>query len=272
MPRVKLDDEDFDIDELEEAEYDPDKQYTPYQGAIPPKDTLLGGRVKNMWYTWTQNGDPMFKVIFEVEQPGEYDGLGVWDNVTMNSKSKWRWKPFIDALGIKLIDIKNRMDLEEEENEKLGRKVNRIGKFVPGEDSEMAMILSGRDTRDAKNPKATVAKWMEYDEDAFDEDIEDDEEDDEEEYDEDEEELEDEEDEEEEPPARPTRKAASGKATAKPAVKKSASASASATRTPARTSRGTSARKPRAATPAAKTPTKAAGKRRRPADEDEPPF
>jgi hypothetical protein len=191
-----MSDDEFDVDALEEAEYE-EGDYTPYTGPIPPKGTILTGTVKKAWWSETQYGDRMMKVIFEAdEDSGEYEGLGVWDNITFNTKGKWRWAPFLAAAGFTLLDIKKKAIISDDDDS-LGAPIEKIGRWVPGEGSAAIRIITDRERRDGEW-QAKVAKWLPYE--------------DPDEYVEDEEEVE---EEEPAPPVRTARKAAAPRKAAK---------------------------------------------------------
>jgi chemotaxis protein histidine kinase CheA len=246
LPKFRVPDEDMDIKELEEAEFDEEGQFKPYTGKQPPKGTILRGIIKKAWMTETNAGKLMLKVIFEAtEESGEYEGLGIWDNIAFQPNTKFRWKPFLDATGLTLRGIKTQMYLEDDDDN-IGSPIIRIGKdWVVGEDSTAVMVVTRRTRRDGEW-ESEVDSWLEYEapegddeddeeeeeeeleEELDDEEEEDDEEDEDEDEDEDEEvedeaEEEEEEDEEEEetaPPVKPAKRAVTRPVAAKAATPK----------------------------------------------------
>jgi len=269
MPSLKLDDEDFDVEGLEKAEYNEDDQRVPYQGPQPKKGTVLTGFLSKIWFIYNRKNDPMLKIIFEADEDSGFGGLEIWDNLTLNKASKFRWQPFLNATGLTLLDIKNRMKYEGEENAKLGWPVVKIARLKVGE-SAVINILTDRSKDNEGEWRNDIAKYMPYkpldlDEDDEDEDdeeyeVEDDEEDEDEEVEEDEEDEEDEEEEEPEPaPRRKTAARSRGTRTAaRPVARSSATRSGKPTR-----AAGSGRPKPSA--------KPAAGKKRR-AHPDDPPF
>lgn len=266
LPRFKVPDEQMDIDELENAEFDEESQFKPYTGEQPPKGTILRGLIKKAWLTESGAGASMLKVIFEAsEESGKYEGLGVWDNIAFQTNTKFRWFPFLQATGLTLLAIKNRIIFVSDDDDNIGSPIKKIGKdWVVGEDSTAVMIVTKRERRDGEWVTG-VDSWLEYeplddDEDEEDEDDDDYEEDDEEEEDseededegeedlgdgeeDEEEDLEDYVDEEEEeepaPPVKPakrpgTRSAAGKPATPKPTAAKPVRASSAPVKTTAR--------------------------------------
>jgi hypothetical protein len=284
MPRLKADDVAFDIDELEEAEYS--DEFEDYTGPIPPKGTVLIACIKKMWWTDTQKGDDMIKILAEADgNEGDlekYNGLPLWENAVLIPSAKFRWKPFIDNFGITLRDIKTKTVVAKEDD-RMGAPIDKIGTFEPGSDDAWCRVLTAR-TKDPNDEwRAEVKKWLPYEDpesqapdDEPDDDEEEEEEGDDEELEEEEVEDDEEPDDEPEPPVVPARRrAAPAKASgaAKPAAARTASRAANpAAATPAR-SAATRARTARSAP--AKAATSAASKRGRraaAAPADEPPF
>ena len=289
MPKLKMDDDEFDVDELEGAEYEEQKRYS---GPQPPKGTILTGFIKKAWWTFTNdNSSRLMKVIFEADGDTDYEGLGVWDNITFNAKSKWRWAPFLDAHGLTVSDVKNKMYVppEDEDDDNLGTPIIKIGKWVVGEDSTACRIITTRRRDQNGDWQTNVDTWLEYEEpeDEDDDDLEDEqppptrrvksavsskpgaakarrtrpepepEEDAEDEPEEDEEELEDDEDQEEEasPETPAKRRAPAGKPTAT-----------------ARSARPVAATPGRRTAKSGRVAGKPVGKRRASAADDDPPF
>lgn len=175
MPRLRMEDDELDIDELEEAEYNEDDQFQPYTGPTPPNNTILPGRIKKMWWTFTQNDDRLLKVLWEADEfAGKYKGLPVWDNVTFNAASKWRWKPLLDAYGLTLLDVKKKLYVvsnnPDDDHPTLGAELQKIGHLVPGEESadSRIIVVSKRDNQG--NMRLNVVKYLPYEEDEEDDD------------------------------------------------------------------------------------------------------
>jgi len=155
----------FDLDELEDAEVT-EGEFSRYKGDIPPAGTTLIGLVTKMWLTETSNEDEMLKVIFQAQENEgdleEYNGYEVWDNLALIPGAKFRWKPFLDAFGITLGDLKNKMKLEPE-NDNVGAPVISIGKWTVGEDEAWCKITTEKEKYKGEW-KGTVDKWYGYDE------------------------------------------------------------------------------------------------------------
>jgi hypothetical protein len=304
MPKVKVPTSEFNIAELEEADYNESDDFESYDGELPPSDTVLTGYIKSMWWTMTGSNKRMFKILFVAadneEDEAEFDGLPIWDNPFFSPDGKFRWKPFIDNFGVTLKDIQTKLYLEPEENDhpRFGSVVERVGTLVPGGDTAWARVLTKIGFDQEGNRRVEIKKWLPLededeivdeeepeDEEEPPEDPEDYDDSDEEEEDEDyeeEDEEEDEEEEEPEPPKRGRRPApAAAKAAAKPGASPGASAKARAAKTaPARGGRAAAApargAKPAATRGTRTTTTKPAsatrGRRTAQPPQKEPPF
>jgi hypothetical protein len=233
MPKLRpADVADIDVDELEEAEYS-EGTFVSYSGEIAPADTILRAYIKNIWWTKSSSGNSMLKVLVIADANEgdleEYNGMPMWENMVLTSPAKFKWGPFFEHFGISIRDVKvNKAGKSNvvvaAEDDSQGAPVEKIGTFVPGEDSDEAWcrVVTTREPYEGKM-QAHVGVWLDYDED------EDEEEESDDEPDEDLEEEEPEEDEPEEEPEDTT--PVRGRRTA---AKASKPASASSPRTTAR--------------------------------------
>lgn len=279
MPKLRIDDDELP-DDLDDVEYDRERRdYEKYEGEQPPKDTFLNGYVKNVWWTETNGGDRMLKVLWIADgntgETEQYNGLDVWENMALTANAKFKWGPFFEYFGLTIRLLKTKSMYDDDNESDLGVPITKIGsKFVPGEDCRVGIITSREKYKGEW--QTHVAEWVDEEE-PEEEELEDEEELDEEEELEEEDEGEEEEDEEPEPPARkrpaaarPTAKRPAAASTAKTSARPKAAASASAKSAPAKAPA-------RPARPAAKAPAKASArpastKRRSAAVDDDPPF
>jgi hypothetical protein len=189
VPKLKLGDDDLDIDALEEAEYNED-DYQEYTGKQPPAGTVLAGYVKKMWWAYTNNGDGMLVALFiadgNVDEEEKYNGLPVWDRMALITSAKFRWKPFLDAMGFTLRDVKSRTRVAEDDDN-IGAPIQRIGSWEPGEEA-LARIITKRD-RFNDEPSTKVKTWLAYEDPEEDADEDEEEEYEEEDADEDEDDV-----------------------------------------------------------------------------------
>ncbi|MDA4133837.1 MAG: hypothetical protein OK454_12050, partial [Thaumarchaeota archaeon] len=164
MPKLKSSELNFDEEELEGAEWSEEDDYQTYEGEQPPTGIILHGFIKKMWITETEAGSDMLVVLFEArDNVGDfvqYDGWATWDRIVLQANTKFRWKPFLNATGLSLKDIKTKMYVGEDE-ERNGLPIQKIAAFVPGEDSDDAWlrILTKRESYNGEW-QAKVSKWL----------------------------------------------------------------------------------------------------------------
>ena len=282
MPKLKITDDDLDVEELENAEVN-ERDYEPYEGPEPPKGTILAGYVKRLYWTYTQNDDPMLKVLFIASDntgtKAKFNGWASWDNIAITAPAKFRWKPFLDAYGLTIRDVKTKTMVEADAEGNMGDPIISIAKWKPGEEQDGAWARIVVKVERGEYAGSKIDTWLEYaePEDADEEDPEDEEEPEDETEDETEdEEPEDGEDEEEEDePATPKRGAVRRTSTPAPArgakagSAKPARAAATARSKPAATATRRSTAKPAATTRATARATRGRSKAGK---DDDPPF
>jgi hypothetical protein len=149
MPKLRREEvADLDVKTLDEQEYT-EGDFDTYEGEIPPANTELTGYVNKMWWCRTAEKsdgsglDPMIKVLWvAADNEGdeeEYNGLPIWENLVLVPGAKFRWAPFLDTFGITLKAIKSDTYVGDEDDERVGgAPIEKIGTFVPGEDSDAA--------------------------------------------------------------------------------------------------------------------------------------
>jgi len=171
MPRLKISDNELPIDELEEAEYSED-EYEDYDGEDPPKGTILWGYIKKMWWTYTQNEDPMIKVLFiAAENPGdlaEYDGCPIWENAALTAAAKFKWAPLLRVLGLTIRDVKTKTVVASQDDESMNgaAPIEKIASWGgPGVDSDDAYlrVVIGRERYNGEW-QTRIGKWLEWEE------------------------------------------------------------------------------------------------------------
>jgi hypothetical protein len=145
MVRQKLGAE-FDVDDLDVDDWE-DGGYEEYEGEDPPKNVHLLGRVTKVWKTESSNGDVMFKSIFTAEgntgKLAQYNGWTGWDNITFVKTAAFRYQPFLLAFNLSVRDIKNKMDVGDEE--KMGDRIESIADWRPGSDDSWCYIVTKRE-------------------------------------------------------------------------------------------------------------------------------
>lgn len=175
MPKMKWGDNEPDWDELDDAEYN-EGDFPRYDGPIPPKNTILTGVIKKVWATESQAGNKMFKVIWEAEgnsgDKKKYNGLSIWENVVWTPQTKFRWQPWLDALGLTLRDVRSKTITAEDEDN-VGLPVLRINKLKFTGDGVDIRIVTDTDTYNGEK-RAKVGEWLMPSDDTGDSDEDDD--------------------------------------------------------------------------------------------------
>ena len=157
MPKMKWGENEPDWDDLDDAEYEDGPER--YTGPLPPKNTILDGSVKKVWATQSQGGNRMFKVLWEAEgnsgEKKKYNGLAIWENVVWLPQTKFRWQPWLDALGISLADVRGKT-IVAEDDDNVGTPVIRIAKLkFP---AEIRILVDHDKFNDEK--RAKVGEWL----------------------------------------------------------------------------------------------------------------
>lgn len=260
MPKLKIEDDELDVEALESAEYE---ESSRYHGEIPPKGTVLRGRISKMWWTYTQSDDPMLVVLFVAEdnegKTAKYNGLPVWERLPLTAKAKFKWAPFFEVIGLTIRDVKTKTVVADEDDERFGAPITKIGMFEPGEDVSWVRLITGTHKYEGA-PQVDADVWMEYEET---------EEEEAEEEPEDTEEVEVEEETEEEPEAAPPARGRGGRTAAAKAPAKAAAKAP--TRSPGRAATASRAAKAAPAKAAAAPARGRRGTTAKGSDED-PPF
>lgn len=161
MPKIKWGDAEPDWDELDDAEYEEGEGYNRYEGPVPPNNTILSGVIKKVWAAESQAGNSMFKVLFEAEgntgDKKKYDGCPIWDNVVWTPQTKFRWQPWLDALGLTLREVRGKT-ITAEDDDNVGTPIMRIGK-VKFSDGVAVRVVTKRESYQGE-PQARIQEWM----------------------------------------------------------------------------------------------------------------
>jgi hypothetical protein len=166
MPLMKLNDDDFDPEELD-VDYETGKSYTKYDGEIARTGTILSARVAKGWWTESADGDPMLKIVVEAEQnegdDEEYDGMPAWENLVFKPSAAFKYGPFLEFFGITLKDIKKKMMVEKDDDPKNGTPIISIGGWKFGSDDALCRYVVSRERYKGKW-QAHVQEWLPWDE------------------------------------------------------------------------------------------------------------
>jgi hypothetical protein len=161
---MKVDISDRALEDLEEAEYQEDSQYESYDGDQPPVGTELAGFIKKIWWTYSSNDDDMLKILFIADgnegEEEEFNGCPIWENYSLIPTMKFKWAPFLDALGLSIRDVIKKTFVEGEE-ENNGQPIQKIGTWVPGSDESYCRIITGRH-KYGEDWQIDVKVWLPY--------------------------------------------------------------------------------------------------------------
>jgi hypothetical protein len=182
----KEDTADLDIDELDALEYSTET-FDSYDGEVPPKDIELSGYVKKMWWTRTQNNDPMLKILWVADENTddyeEFNGCPFWLNYALIGGAKFRWAPFMENYGFTLRQVKNNTEVEDKDDQN-GAPIVKVGSFRPGQENDEAWsrVVTDRERYNGEW-KPAIKEWLPFDDDEDEpvDDVEEDEPEDEEE-------------------------------------------------------------------------------------------
>jgi hypothetical protein len=113
----------------------PDSDFKSYDGPVPPAGQYRA-ILKKAWWTKSQGGKPMLKMIFELNtthaEKKVYNGYPVWHNITNEQSTAWKMKELFVALGT---GPKSGIDFDEKGN------VTKIGRATPG---KTEVLLKGK--------------------------------------------------------------------------------------------------------------------------------
>jgi hypothetical protein len=144
VPKLKASEFNFDEDELEGAEYNED--FGDYTGEEPPASIILSGHIKKLWLSESEKegvkSDMLIVLFVADENEGDYEKYNGWptfDYQVLKTTTKFKWKPFFDAIGITVRDVKNKM-YTADEPENMGDVVEKIGTWQPGPDNDGAWV------------------------------------------------------------------------------------------------------------------------------------
>lgn len=89
-----------EIDEVEVGE----SEFEPYEGPLPPKNTILTCDVKYAKLAKFASGSKGLKVLLVANDPedgpkSKYDGLPIWDNLVDVQQNAWKTRQWMDAIG-----------------------------------------------------------------------------------------------------------------------------------------------------------------------------
>lgn len=154
MPRMKLDDRDFNVKQLKNVDYQR-SDIKRYDGEVPRTGTILICRVTRLWWTQSNDGTSAMKVLAVAEQNrgdrAKYNGLPVWDFLTFKPEAAFRYMPFLLTFQIELDDVKRHM-MVADEPDRFGDVIESIGDWEVGSDDAVCKIVIKNDPQFGAEP------------------------------------------------------------------------------------------------------------------------
>jgi hypothetical protein len=154
MPRMKLDERDFNVKQLKNVDYQR-SDIKRYDGEVPRTGTILICRVTRLWWTQSNDGTSAMKVLAVAEQNkgdrARYNGLPVWDFLTYKPEAAFRYMPFLLTFAIELDDIKRHMMIADEPD-RFGDVIESIGDWEVGSDDAVCKIVIKNDPQYGAEP------------------------------------------------------------------------------------------------------------------------
>lgn len=88
-------------DTVDAVEVEEREEFQPYDGPMPPKNTILRLKVVRINAVKFKTGSRGIKVFAVVDDPSKekYEGLPYWDNVIDTEAADWKIRQFMDAIG-----------------------------------------------------------------------------------------------------------------------------------------------------------------------------
>jgi hypothetical protein len=116
----------------------PTSDFQAYDGPVPPAGQYRA-TFKKAWWTKSQGGKPMLKMIFELNtthaEKKVYNGYPIWHNITNEPSTAWKMQELFVALGT---GKKSAIDFDEKGT------VTRIGRAIPGKTEVLLKGKAGR--------------------------------------------------------------------------------------------------------------------------------
>lgn len=138
-------------------EVDTSKQFTPYDGPVPPAG-VYRMKVKILRTSESSNGNPQLVIGLElvprsdIPEQRRYKGFFLMDWITVLDSTAWRLRPFLDAVGVTSKEFLNGTVQDEEKN------VTKIGKKVVVGSLVAVSIKNGQDQKG--NARMEVGQYM----------------------------------------------------------------------------------------------------------------
>lgn len=116
------------------------------------------------------SGQPYLAFEFDVIEEGDYHGAKVWDNISLSPAALWKFRGFLDCLGVETEDSAMDVDLDNllgmvvvghiAHEEYKGKTKNRIVSYTPESESEAPPEKPTAPSR--KKPQAPTEDESQY--------------------------------------------------------------------------------------------------------------
>lgn len=118
------------IDASDVDDFDRSSQFTPYRGPQPPTGRVFDFAIKNLKYVAaTKESVPQLRVGLELDphprrkDEAKYGGYFIMAFLDISDSMKWKYVPFLDAIGVSGSDFAKRTIIDEDGN------IKKIGKW-----------------------------------------------------------------------------------------------------------------------------------------------
>lgn len=138
-------------------EVDTSKQFSPYDGPVPPAG-VYRFIVKVLKETTSSNNNPQLQIGLElvprsdIPEQRRYKGYFMMDFIPVMDSVAWRLRPFLDAIGVTSREFVNGTVNDEDKN------ITKIGKKVVKGTVIAVSIRNGQDQRG--NARMEVAQYI----------------------------------------------------------------------------------------------------------------
>lgn len=163
------------IDASDVDDFDRNSIYKPYTGPVPPDGVYLFNIKKLQFIAASKSKLPQLRVGLELISRDDddfddekYVGFFIMDFLHISDKTKFRYVPFLDAIGVSGRDFTKRTITKEDGT------ITRIGQWHNSDEEYVyAQLVTGEDQNGS--PKKEIRVYMPYEEEAEDDDYDDDE-------------------------------------------------------------------------------------------------
>lgn len=117
-----------DVDSVEPKE--DGETFEPYEGPIPPNNSVLQARLKWARVAEFQSGSGGLKLLMEVEEPdgpkAKYNGCPIFENLVDIDSQDWKIRQWLDAIGAEGRDWDNCVSADDGNGNEAITKFGRV--------------------------------------------------------------------------------------------------------------------------------------------------